>query len=166
MRMVQGVFIVSVLSMMLVDAAQARVFRCTDADGKVGYSQSPCPAEQQADQMRGIGGGKQQDRSLCGDARDLAAQAFGDMSSRMEPSEVIDQHGGINYINAATLGVINFAASLRFNTDITPQRAGALAFSRCLGGGFGELHPGDLPKIEAEQPVQSDVSAKPSAQIE
>lgn len=166
MRVDQGIFIVSVLSMMLVDAAQARVFRCTDADGKVGYSQVPCPAEQQADQMRGIGGGKQQDRSLCGDARDLAAQAFGDMGSRVEPSEVIEQYGGINYINAATLGVINFAASLRFNTDITPQRAGALAFSRCLGGGFGELHPGDLPKIEQEQTDQPDVSAKPSAQIE
>ncbi|MBI5460690.1 MAG: DUF4124 domain-containing protein [Gammaproteobacteria bacterium] len=165
MRSGHTVLVVGLLGMMLSGAAHARVFRCTDAAGKVSYSQIPCPAAQQVDEMRGMEGGKQQDRDLCRDAGDLATRAFGDMGRGMEPSDVIDQYGGIDYINAATLGVINFAASLRYNDRITPQRVGSLTFSRCRGGGFGELHPGDLPILEEASPVQpSEDAEQPTAE--
>ena len=166
MRVGHTLLVVSMLGMVFSDAVHARVFRCTDADGKVSYSQIPCPAAQQADEMHGMDAGKQQDRELCSDARDLATQAFGDMGRGVEPGEVIDQYGGIDYINAATLAVINFAASLRYNSSITPQRAGSLTFSRCLSGGFGELHSGDLPAFDAGVPVQPGANAEPRVPIE
>ncbi|MBI5040331.1 MAG: DUF4124 domain-containing protein [Gammaproteobacteria bacterium] len=154
MRIGHTVLVLSLLGALFAEGAQARVFRCTDADGKVSYSQTPCPAAQQAAEMRGMNSGKQQDRDLCRDARELAIAAFGEMGRGLEPAEVIDQYGGIDYINAAALGVINFAASLRYNTSLTPQRVGSLTFSRCRSGGFGELQPGDLPISEDSAPAQ------------
>lgn len=132
------------------DAAQAAVYRCKDAAGKIAYSQLPCPAEQQSDQMRGINSTVRQDKDLCRDARDLGMHAFTAVRAGSEPAEVIDEFGGLNYINPPTLGVINFAASLRYNTDVTPQRVGSMTFARCIEGGFGKLSAGDLPKLDAE----------------
>ncbi len=155
-----AVWFMGLSAMLLSSVAQARVYRCTDADGKVSYSQLPCPVDQQAAEMRGVGGFKEHNRELCGEARDFSAQVFGEMNGGIEPGAVIDRHGGINNINAATLSVINFTASLRFNKDITPQQAGALSFSRCLGGGFGELRAGDLPRPEADVPAGSDATTE------
>ena len=135
------------------DAAQAAVYRCKDAAGRIAYSQLPCPAEQHSDQMRGINSTVRQDKDLCRDARDLGIHAFTSVRGGSEPAEVIDEFGGLNYINPPTLGVINFAASLRYNTDVTPQRVGSMTFARCIEGGFGKLSAGDLPKLDAEGAV-------------
>lgn len=138
------------ITLIYQDAVQAAVYRCKDAAGKIAYSQTPCPAEQQSDQMRGINSTVRQDKDLCRDARDLGIHAFTSVRSGSEPAAVIDEFGGLNYINPPTLGVINFASSLRYNTDVTPQRVGSMTFARCLEGGFGKLSAGDLPKIDAE----------------
>ncbi|MBU1191018.1 MAG: DUF4124 domain-containing protein [Gammaproteobacteria bacterium] len=140
------------------DAVQAAVYRCKDAAGKVAYSQAPCPAEQQSDQMRGINSTVRQDKDLCRDARDLGIHAFTSVRSGSEPAAVIDEFGGLNYINPPTLGVINFASSLRYNTDVTPQRVGSMTFARCLEGGFGKLSAGDLPKVDAEGMMKPGLS--------
>ena len=150
MRLSKLAVVLSIGSSIHWGAAEARVFRCVDSDGHVTYSQSPCPADQQSDQMRGLSGARHEDGSLCGLARKLAATAFLDMADGVEPSAVIDQYGGLNHVNAPTLGVINFAASLRYNDELSPQRVGALTFSRCREGGFGKLQPGDLPPLEKE----------------
>ena len=133
-----------------INSAQAGVYRCKDAAGKIAYSQLPCPAEQQSDQLRGINATVRQDKDICRDARDLGMRAFTQLRSGSEPDEIIDEFGGLNYINPPTLGVINFAASLRYNTDVTPQRVGSMTFGRCLEGGFGKLSPGDLPNLDAQ----------------
>lgn len=140
--------------------AEARVYRCSDAGGQITYSQSPCPADQQSDQVRGVSAAPRQDKELCALARDLAATVFADMSQGTDPASVLDQYGGVNYINAPTLGVINFAASLRYNEDLTPQRVGSLTFSRCREGGFGKLNAGDLPKADID-PDSADRPAVP-----
>lgn len=133
--------------------AQAAVYRCKDAAGRIAYSQLPCPAEQHSDQMRGINSTVRQDKDLCRDARDLGMHAFTTVQGGSEPAEVIDEFGGLNYINPPTLGVINFAASLRYNADVTPQRVGSMTFARCIEGGFGKLSAGDLPKLDAKGAV-------------
>lgn len=146
------------------NTAQAGVYRCKDAAGKIAYSQIPCPPEQQSDQMRGINSTVRQDKDLCRDARDLGMHAFTAVRGGSEPTEVIDEFGGLNYINPPTLGVINFAASLRYNTDVTTQRVGSMTFARCIEGGFGKLSTGDLPKLDAEGAVvRPDLAAPESA---
>lgn len=138
------------LTLILGNSAQAGVYRCKDAAGKIAYSQMPCPAEQQSDQLRGINSTVRQDKDICRRARELGMHAFTQMRSGSEPGEIIDEFGGLNYINPPTLGVINFAASLRYNTEVTPQRVGSMSFARCLEGGFGKLSAGDLPTFDAK----------------
>lgn len=141
-----------------INSAQAGVYRCKDAAGKIAYSQLPCPAEQQSDQLRGINATVRQDKDICRDARDLGMRAFTQLRSGSEPDEIIDEFGGLNYINPPTLGVINFAASLRYNTDVTPQRVGSMTFGRCLEGGFGKLSAGDLPNLDAQGKTRSGLT--------
>lgn len=150
MRLSRMAVVLSMLSSVHWGVVEARVFRCVDGNGDVAYSQSPCPADQQSDQMRGLSRARHQDSGLCGQARQLAATVFLEMADGAEPAAVIDRYGGLNHVNAPTLGVINFAASLRYNDELSPQRVGALTFSRCREGGFGKLQPGDLPAIEDE----------------
>jgi hypothetical protein len=145
------------------EAAQAAVYRCKYSAGKIAYSQLPCPAEQQSDQMRGINSTVRQDKDLCRDARDLGMHTFTEVRGGSEPTEVIDEFGGLNYINPPTLGVINFAASLRYNTDVTTQRVGSMTFARCIEGGFGKLSAGDLPKLDAEGAVLKPELADPES---
>lgn len=140
---------IAVTGLVCHGTVEARAYRCTDAQGKVSYSQSPCPADQQSDRMR-VGGGPRQDRDLCLLARNFAELVFTGLRQGMEPNEVIEEHGGVNYINPPTLSVINFAAGLRYNDQLTPRRVASLAFSRCSEGGFGKLQPGDLPEPEVE----------------
>lgn len=119
----------------------------------------PCPAEQQSDQLRGINSTVRQDKDICRNARKLGLHAFTRLRSGSEPGEIIDEFGGLNYINPPTLGVINFAASLRYNTEVTPQRVGSMSFARCLEGGFGKLGAEDLPTLDAKgmkRPVLAD----------
>ena len=150
MRLSKLAVVLSIVGSIHWGAAEARVFRCVAGDGKVTYSQSPCPADQESDQMRGLGTARQEDSGLCGLARELAAAVFLEMAEGVEPSAVIDRYGGLNHVNAPTLGVINFAASLRYNDELSPRRVGALTFSRCREGGFGKLQSGDLPATETE----------------
>ena len=150
MRLSKLAVVLSIVGSIHWGAAEARVFRCVADDGKVTYSQSPCPADQQSDQMRGLGAARHPDSSLCGLARELAATVFLEMADGVEPSAVIDRYGGPNHVNAPTLGVINFAASLRYNDELSPQRVGALSFLRCREGGSGRLQSGDLPSTEKE----------------
>ena len=137
------------LGLVVTASAEARVYRCTDADGKISYSQVPCPAEAKSDTMR-LGNKERQDRDLCKLARDLAVSAYEDIRAGSEPGAVMDDYGGVDYITPATLSVINFAAGFRYNDDLNAQRVGAMAFARCREGGFGQLSPGDLPEPERE----------------
>lgn len=143
-------------------AAEARVYRCTDATGKVAYSQVPCPNDQHSDQLR-LGTKPRQDKDLCRLARDLGMRSFAQLQQGSEPGTLLDEYGGVDYIQPATLSVINFAASLRYNQDITPQRVGSLTFARCREGGFGQLQPGDLPEPAVGDPAL-DGLASPSEQ--
>ncbi len=144
-------------------SADARVYRCTDAAGKISYSQVPCPVDQKSDEMRGVRSGAKQDKDLCRDARELAMQSFSKLGGGAEPSDLIDEHGGVNYITPATLSVINFVASLRYNEDLSSQRVGSMSFARCREGGFGKLSPGDLPSFDpAFDPSQPPLQPMPT----
>lgn len=143
------------------NAASAGVYRCRDAAGAVTYSQTPCPAEQHSDRMRGINATARQDKDLCRDARELAMRSFTELREGSEPDEVIDEYGGLNYINPPTLSVINFAAGLRYNTQVTPQRVGSMAFARCREGGFGKLTADDLPGFDEDGAVSKPSSTSP-----
>lgn len=137
----------ALISVGVAAPAEARVYRCTDAAGKISYSQVPCPADVRSDTMR-LGNKERQDKDLCKLARDLAIKSYEDMRAGSDSSAIMDQYGGVDYISPATLSVINFAAGFRYNDDLDAQRVGAMAFARCREGGFGQLSQGDLPEPE------------------
>ena len=157
-----GILALLIMTLVFSDNAQAGVYRCKDANGRIAYSQLPCPAEQQSDQLRGINSTVRQDKDLCRDARELAMHAFAELRTGNDPADLFDEYGGLNYINPPTLAVINFAASLRYNPDVSPQRVGAMAFARCREGGFGKLTAGDIPAFDVNGDIQKPVAESSS----
>ncbi len=138
--------------------ANARVYRCTDASGNVSYSQSPCTAMQTGKQMRGMGSRKTADHEACAQVRKFASSSFGAVKQGTEPSQLIDKYGGPGYINPLTLNVINFVSGYRHSQDIATMKVSALAFNKCVNGGFGRLSIGGLPQ---EMQPPKDIPTQP-----
>ncbi|TCK18615.1 uncharacterized protein DUF4124 [Thiogranum longum] len=137
----------------------ARVYRCADASGSVSYSQTPCTAAQTGAQMRGVGARKTTDREACAQVRNFASKSFGAIKQGAEPSRLIDKYGGPGYINPLTLNVINFVSGFRHSQDIASMKVSALAFNKCVNGGFGKLSITGLPPEMAPPPV--DIPTQP-----
>lgn len=156
-----SVYLAALLGVAMSTAVDARVYRCTDAAGKISYSQVPCPADTKSDTMR-LGNKERQDKDLCKLARDLAITSYEDMRTGSDPGAVMDEYGGVDYITPATLAVINFAAGFRYNDDLSSQRVGAMAFARCREGGFGQLSEGDLPEPKHEPRPELELESDPA----
>jgi len=146
--------------------AFARAYRCTDANGNISYSQSSCMAGKTGERVHGISTGTTTDREVCGYVRRFASESFDKLKKGMEPSVLIDQYGGPGYISNVTLNVINFVSGFRYNKNVSAQKVGAIAYSKCSNRGFGNLQVSELPPeirpTEDPVPETSDGTSSPS----
>jgi hypothetical protein len=142
---------------LLVDSppCSARAYRCTDANGNISYSQTPCSAGQTGARMHGVGTSKITDREACSLVRGFAAESFAKLRQGTEPSLLIDKYGGPGYINPLTLNVINFVSGFRLSEDIPVMKVSGLAYNKCINGGFGKLERSSLPveMLPSEDPT-------------
>ncbi len=96
--------------------------------------------------MHGIGSKMTVDREACARVRDFASQNFNAIRQGSEPARQIDKYGGPGYINSLTLNVINFVSGYRYSADVPAMKVAALAFNKCVNGGFGkQLEVRSLP---------------------
>ncbi len=133
-------------ALFLVNApCEARVYRCTDANGNVSYSQAPCPADQTGAKVRGVNSARATDPEACTHVRNFATETFRKLKNGKEPGMLIDEYGGPGYISPVTLNVINFVSGFRFNTDISSLKVGAMTYNKCSNRGFGTIQTTELP---------------------
>ena len=127
-------------------AAQA-VFKCSDTEGNVTFSQTPCPKGDTAAEVDV----EFSDWSVDSRACELAGMYSQDAASRMRSgsdySQEVARYGGRNGRNAVVVGIVNYVYSFRA-TDAPAPRIGALTKSKCLSGGLGRVGLDDLPVDE------------------
>lgn len=123
----------------------ARAYRCTDSQGNITYSQSPCSGDQTGSSILGRASTISGDREACTLLRDFAAKSFDKLKRGAEPSALIDEYGGPGYIDRLTLNVINFTSGFRFTKQLPVSKVSVLAYNKCKSGGFGRIRAGDLP---------------------
>ena len=137
-----------IILLITAQPSMARAYRCTDANGSVSYSQSPCASAQSSTEIRGLKQTIRHNHDVCLEARRFAIDIFEELRAGAQPVGLIDEHGGINYINKSVLSVINYVSSLQFSETLSSPKAGGLSYNKCRSGGFGKIHPDDFPKEE------------------
>lgn len=139
------VMLVGLALLVHVSTCEARAYRCSDTDGNVSYSQSPCSSGQTGTRLRGVGTSTVKDRKACSLVRNFAAESFEKLKRGTQSSMLVDEYGGPGYIDPLTLNVINFVSGFRFSKEVAARKVGAMAYNKCRGGGFGAIQIGDLP---------------------
>lgn len=154
-----------------LDPAQAAVYRCKDASGATTYSQTPCKTGQTSQSMNHVQ--RTADpamTSACSAAQRFAEVVYEKIQTGAAPDAVIDEYGGVNYINSATLNIINYIGTFRHQTETPVYQVSKLARSKCHNGGFGRFAASDLPLQEdpmppglaAPEPRPTDATAQPA----
>lgn len=143
--------------------AQAGVYRCKDANGATTYSQTPCKAGETSQSMNHVQRTANPEMAeACSLARDFAGDVLTLMQSGAGSDSVIDQYGGVNYIAAPVLNIINYVSTFRLQKDTSPSKIGSLTYTKCRNGGFGKFQPQELPNYEP--PMQPAMAPPPATQ--
>ena len=143
----RGAWVAGLVLVLQGTMAEAVVYRCQDGDGRVTYSQVPCPRDQQERTLHGMDA-RSQDAdadAACSAARAFASGAFEEMQAGVGIPEQIEALGGVDYISTPLLNVLNFVNQYRYNERIGARAVGRLAQAKCRNGGFGTLNAADFP---------------------
>jgi hypothetical protein len=124
--------------------AQADIYKCTDADGNVMYSQTPC--KKQSSEKTNSTGPKSAEVVDCSFAGRFAIVTARYMRAGSRSDEVFNRYGGLDSLSKASIGVINYVYSFRTNADISEERIAGLAQARCRARSFGDVSCEALPR--------------------
>jgi len=156
--------------------AHADIYKCTDADGSVMYSQTPC--KNQASESVGSTDSKSPNVMDCSLASRFAITTARHMRAGSRSDEVFNRYGGLDSLSKGSIGVINYVYSFRTNANVSEERIGGLAQAKCRARSFGDVSCEALPPsfiqglggcdeedweeppIEAAPPVASRTTAR------
>ena len=156
--------------------ANADIYKCTDVDGNVMYSQTPC--KNQASESVGRTDSKSANVMDCSLASRFAITTARHMRAGSRSDEVFNRYGGLDSLSKGTIGVINYVYSFRTSANVSEDRIGVLAQAKCRARSFGDVSCEALPlsfiqglggcdeegweepPIEAAPPVASRTTAR------
>lgn len=138
---------VIIASLTCVPATWADIYRCTDADGGIVYSQIPCPKQ------KSISVNTSGSTSAALDCRFANRFAFATarlMRAGMTSSEVFNRYGGVDALSKGALGTINYVYGFRTNEDVTVEHIAALTDAKCKARSLGDVNCEALPVAYTE----------------
>ncbi len=124
--------------------ANAAIFKCTDANGSVSYSQMPCPTTEQIQKVIASKSAKRV-KVDCRIANNFARKTASQMRAGQSSGELFASYGGIDALPRTSIGVINYVYSHKDNTNTGVQRITALSAARCSAGSYGSVSCDDFP---------------------
>ena len=139
-----------ICTMALLTKAHASVYKCTDANNNVSYSQIPCAVEEKAEPVLNIRSKVNADSGAdtdtdCRIANNFSLQIATRMRSGESSGSVFDSYGGIDAIPRTAVGIISYVYSHNNNLSTVPQRITALSAARCSAGSYGPVACNDFP---------------------
>lgn len=142
LKLVTGLFcVVSLLSSV---HANARVYKCKDADGNITYSQTTCVASSEQKQLSSSRKAKAVDGATCSMVGQAAHEVFSEVKAGKDSQAIFQIYGGLNGINPRMLSIINYVGSFRLHDNIRGERVAQLSAGKCRSGGFGPITVDDL----------------------
>ncbi len=131
----------------------AGVYRCTDNTGNVSYSQLPCQGTTTSQELNvgrksspdELGTVNIENKEVCREVSLMAKGIYPAMKKKKDISHVFKDFGGLNSLTPATINIINYVASFRYNNSMKISRIGNLSYTRCVRNGFGKITAEDFP---------------------
>jgi len=123
---------------------QANIYRCTDTEGNVSYSEKPCAKQQQTKEL------KRRHFELlkpevCNELTFVVKKMFPKIRGRKNMDKVYERLERKSSLSKPMRKVVNYLASYRFNKSLSNRRIMTMTKDRCLRGGFGAITEQDFP---------------------
>jgi len=135
MNLVNGSILALAAALLVMPTdAEAKIYKCTAADGGVSYNQQPCAATETTNKV--MQGASVRDRLDCRVARSFSQSVAEAMKAGRTADDLFSQYGGLNFLTPTTVGVINYVYSHKGNLDTSVSRITALSGARCETGSY------------------------------
>jgi hypothetical protein len=131
-------------TLMFADDALADIYKCTDEDGNVAYSQTPC-VNQKTENIGSSSADSASGALDCSYANRFALSTARRMRNGARSSDLFNLYGGLNTLSVGTIGVINYVYSYRSNDDVSVERIASLTQAKCRARSLGDVSCEALP---------------------
>jgi len=130
--------------------AHAEIFRCTDSDGHVVFTQQRCASTQTSEKvdmegLNDVGGRGKPGEKICKDVKKLANLIFPHINQTDSILDIYSDLGGRENLSAGITAVVNYVFNFHYNPKARQVDVVNLTYSKCLDGGFGRITQRDLP---------------------
>lgn len=119
----------------------ADIYKCTDDDGSLVFSQTPC-AKKESVVVKQSSTSRSTD---CAHANKFAVATARLMRRGLRSDEVFDRYGGLDVLSNGSVGVINYVYTFRTNAGVSTERIAGLALAKCQARSFGDVSCEKLP---------------------
>lgn len=139
-----AITIIVVLLILIPFAARADIYKCTDSDGGITYSQTPC-ANEQTEKVKSSGAVTAPSEIDCSYVDRFALATARRMRVGVSSSDLFKFYGGIGELSKGSIGVINYVYSYRTNDVVTVDRIAELTQAMCRARSLGNVGCEALP---------------------
>jgi len=131
----------------------AEIYRCTDSEGHVVFTQQRCAAGQSSERvnmegLNDLGDKLKSDSKVCGKIRELADLVFPHVGKTDSILDIYHDLGGRKNLSAGVTAAVNYVFNFRYNPKARRTDVVELTYAKCLDGGFGKIRQQDLPAWE------------------
>ena len=136
--------VVALCALVASGDVDADVHRCSDADGNIMYSQTPCDAQGSAN-VNMAGFSSQSTELDCSYANLFALSTARRMRVGTGPTELFNLYGGIDELSKGALGVINYVYSFLTSSGVSVEQIATLTEAKCQAQSLGIVNCTALP---------------------
>lgn len=135
--------IITLFVLLVATTANADVFRCTDEDGSVTFSQTPCSGE--AERVS-VSSGKSTNTASCKHAGHFSQAVTQLMRQGMVKADLLDEFGGADAFSRGSLRLVNYVYQYQNTRSMSQERIVSLATTQCETGTLGDVSCKALPE--------------------
>jgi len=141
-RVIELIFISALLCSFNVHAG---IYKCTDAEGAIIYSQTPCPNSQETVKVLEATSSQYPATVDCSYANKFARVTARSMKNGAGSNDIFNQYGGLDSLSKGTINLINYVYVYRLNEDISVDRIAGLTQAKCQAHSLGNVACEELP---------------------
>jgi len=150
---------------------RAEIYRCTDSEGHVIFTQQHCAIGQTGELVNMEGLNDQGDKlksgaGVCRKIEELAKLMFPHINQTDSILDIYSDLGGRQNLSAGVTAAVNYVFNFRYNPKASKANVVGLTFSKCLDGGFGKIREQDLPKWDKIKYVKEQKKAEQAKAVD
>ena len=136
-------FIVCLVLLLAAGLASADVYRCTDANGSVTFSQTPCAGGAERVNLDAT---KSKSARNCRYADHFSRAVGRLMRQGVSKDDAIEEFGGLDDFSRGALRLVNYVYQYQNTSNVSVDRIVSLTSTQCETGTLGDVSCSALPE--------------------